>query len=196
MKLALAESKLESSLEKCKTLNTAIEKYRREIETIKERNLKFNDIIIKHEHSLNTTTQELNKLNEKVCTLENQLRSVTFERDMHKSNHERLVKERDLLIQENSSRTSIMTSLEMIKEGFSRNERETQLMFKQKIEQLERENAIQLKQLEQSQEKHDVLVKSWQSQYDQLTQQKEKVCPNRLSSNFKPIEKLYIFILI
>lgn len=179
MKLALSESKLESSLEKCKTLNTAIDKCRRELETVKERNSKFNDIIIKHEQSINLTTQELNKLNEKVCEYENKLHSLKFERDTHKASHERLVKEHDLLIQENSSRSSIMSSLDMIKNSFDRNERETQLVFKQKIDHLERENKIQQKQLKQDQEKHDVLVKSWENQYDQLgnqyDQQQEKV---------------------
>ena len=143
MKLALSESKLESSLEKCKTLNTAIEKTRRELEAVKERNSKFNDIVIKHEQSLHLTTQENNKLSEKICEYENRLHTLTFECDMHKSNQERLAKERDLLLQENSSKSSIMSSLEMIKNSFARNERETQAMFKQKIEQLERDSQIQ-----------------------------------------------------
>lgn len=143
MKLALAESKLESSLEKCKTLNTAIDKTRRELEAVKERNSKFNDIVIKHEQSLTLTTQENNKLSEKLNEYENRVHTLTFECDMHKSNHERLVKERDLLLQENSSKSTIMSSLEMIKNSFTRNERETQAMFKQKIEQLERDNQIQ-----------------------------------------------------
>lgn len=56
MKLALSESKLESALEKCKTMNTVCEKTRRELETGKEKMSKLNEMIIKHEQTINLTT--------------------------------------------------------------------------------------------------------------------------------------------
>jgi nucleoprotein TPR len=174
MKLALSDSRLESTVEKCKSLNTAIEKLRKELETQKERNSKLNELIIKHEQSLSITSQESNRAQERVCELETKLHNMTFERDMLKSNHDRIVKERDMLVQENNSRSSILTNLEMIKNSCERNERETKLIYTQKIEQLERECHIQRKQLEQDQEKHEVLVKSWKSQYEQLQIQDEK----------------------
>ena len=174
MKLALSDSRLESTLEKCKSLNTAIEKLRKELETQKERNSKLNELIIKHEQSLSLTSQEANRAQERVCELETKLHNMTFERDMLKSNHDRIVKERDMLVQENTSRSTILANLEMIKNSCERNERETKLIYTQKIDQLERECHIQRKQLEQDQEKHEVLVKSWQSQYEQLQLQDEK----------------------
>ncbi len=174
MKLALSDSRLESTLEKCKSLNTAIEKCRKELDANKERNSKLSELIIKHEQSISSTTQELNRSSEKICELETKLHSLTFERDMLKSNHERIVKERDLLMQENASRSTILSNLDMIKNSCERNERETKLIYTQKIDQLERENLIQRKQLEQDKEKHDVIIKSWQSQYDQLQQADEK----------------------
>ena len=48
--------KLENVLEKCKTLNTAIEKIRKELESAKERGSKFSELVIKHEQSLSLTT--------------------------------------------------------------------------------------------------------------------------------------------
>lgn len=174
LKLALSESKLESALEKCKTLNTGAEKCRKELDTYKERGSKLNEVIIKHEQSINLTTMELNRTKERVSELETRLHSSTVERDMFKSNYERLSKEHELLIKENNSRTTILANLEMIRNSCDRNERETKLIYTQKIEQLERDNIIQRKQLEQDKDQHNVIVKSWQSQYDQLVQQRER----------------------
>ena len=174
LKLALSESKLESSLERCKTLNTNIEKSRKELDTAKERNSKLNEIIIKHEQSINLTTQELNRLKEKYYEIETRLHSITVERDMYKNNQERLNKEHELLIREKNSRTSIHADLQLIRNSCERTERETKLIYSQKIEQLEKENLIQLKQLEHDKEQHITIIKSWTSQYDQLVQQHQK----------------------
>ncbi|CAF0709464.1 unnamed protein product [Brachionus calyciflorus] len=172
MKVALSESKLESTLEKCKTLSTAAEKHRKELDTYKERASKSNELIIKHEQSINLTTQELNRSKEKINEIETKLHSLMVERDMFKSNYDRLSKEHELLIKENNSRTSILANLEMIRNSCDRNERETKLILNQKIEQLERELTIHQKQAEHDKEQSGVLIKSWQSQYEQLNQQR------------------------
>jgi nucleoprotein TPR len=64
-KYALSESKLEGMVEKCKTLNATVEKYKKECEILKERNLKFSELIVKHEQSITTINLELHKANEK-----------------------------------------------------------------------------------------------------------------------------------
>ena len=174
LKLALSESKLESSLERCKTLNTNIDKGRKELDTAKERNAKLNEIIIKHEQSINLTTQESNRLKEKSYEIETRLHSITLERDMYKSNQERLTKEHELLLKEKTSRNSIHADLQLIRNSCERSERETKLIFAQKIEQLEKENLIQKKQLAHDKEQHVVIINSWTSQYDQLVQQHQK----------------------
>lgn len=138
LKLALTESKLESSLERCKTLNTNIDKCRKELETAKERSSKLNEIIIKHEQSINLTTQESNRLKEKLNEIEIRLHSVTLERDMYKSNQERLSREHELLIKDKNSRNSIHSDLQLIRNSCERSEREAKLIYSQKIEQLEK----------------------------------------------------------
>jgi chromosome segregation ATPase len=174
LRLALAESKLESSLERCKTLNTNIEKCRKELETNKERNSKLNEIIIKHEQSINLTTQELNRVKEKSYEMETRLHSITLERDMYKSNQERLSKEHELLLIEKNSRNTIHSDLQLIRNSCERSERESKLIYSQKIEQLEKENLIKSKQIEHDKEQNVAIIKSWTSQYDQLEQQHRK----------------------
>jgi prefoldin subunit 5 len=56
---------LEGTVEKCKTLNATVEKYKKECEILKERNLKFSELIVKHEQSITTINLELHKANEK-----------------------------------------------------------------------------------------------------------------------------------
>ncbi len=63
-KYAFSESKLDGTVEKCKTLKT-VEKYKKECEILKERNLKFSELIVKHEQSITTINLELHKANEK-----------------------------------------------------------------------------------------------------------------------------------
>jgi nucleoprotein TPR len=99
---------------------------------------------------------------------------VSVERDMLKANHERLTKEHELLIQENSSRSSILSNLEMLRANFERTDRENKAILTQKIEQLERDNTVQRKQIEQTEEQHAIIVKSWQSQHERTQQQLEK----------------------
>ena len=173
--MALSESKLESSIEKVKTLNTALEKSRKELDTFKERNSKFNELIIKHEQSISLTSNELNRAKDKVNELEIKLHTISVERDLLKSNQERLVKEHELLVRENNSRSMILSNLEVIRSSCERNERENKLMYTQKIEQLEKETLIQRKQIEHDQEQHQIIIKSWQSQNDRLTEQYEKL---------------------
>ena len=175
LKLALSESKLESALEKCKTLNTSTEKHKKELDSSKERMSKLNEMIIKHEQSINLTTQELNRTKEKLNEFETKLHTVTVEKDLYKSNQDRLSKENELLSKENSSRSSILSNLEMIRNSCDRNERETKIIYTQKIEQLERDNLILKKQTEHDQEQHSTIVKSWKSQYDQLVDEHQKL---------------------
>lgn len=193
MKAALSDSKLESTLEKCKSLSTNIDKLRKELDSYKERLSKSNELIIKHEQSIHLTTVELNRSKEKIDELETKLHSISVEKDMLKSNHERLTKEAELLIRENNSRTSILTNLEIIRNSCERNERETKQMLSQKIERLERELTIQQKQADHSKEQHDVLVKSWQNQYEQLKQQRdaENQDAEKLKSDYNEIKEKF-----
>jgi chromosome segregation ATPase len=165
---------LESAVEKCKSLNITIEKYRKEIETLRERASKANETVIKHEQSLSLTNQELNRCKERLGELETRMHSITLERDMLRGNHERLSKEHEHLMQEAGSRTSILANLELMKAHVERTEREQKLIYGQKIEQLERDNAVQRRQLEQTEEQHAVIVKSWQAQNDRAVQQLER----------------------
>jgi chromosome segregation ATPase len=141
---------------------------------LKERNSKLNELIIKHEQSISLTTTELHRVKDKCNELETKMHSTVVERDMLKSNYERLTKEHELLIQENSSRVSILSNLEVIRSNFERNERETKSMLTQKIEQLERDLLIQTKQIEQAKDQHSIIVKSWETQNERLNQQLDK----------------------
>ena len=89
---------MKRTLEKCKTLNTSTEKIRKDLEVSKERSSKFNELIIKHEQSINITTSELNRSKEKISEMETKLHSLTVERDMYKSNQDRLNKEYELIL--------------------------------------------------------------------------------------------------
>lgn len=193
MKVALSDSKLESTLEKCKSLSTNIDKLRKELDSYKERLSKSNELIIKHEQSIHLTTIELNRSKEKIDELETKLHSTSVEKDMLKSNHERLSKEHELLIRENNSRTSILANLEIIRNSCERNERETKQMLNQKIELLERELTIQQKQADHSKEQHDVLVKSWQNQYEQLREQRnaENQDAEKLKSDYNELKEKF-----
>ena len=44
-------------MEKCKTLNTSVDKLRRELDASKERASKFSELVIKHEQSLSLNVQ-------------------------------------------------------------------------------------------------------------------------------------------
>lgn len=180
-KNALNESKLESVTEKCKTLNTTVEKYKKECETLKERNAKFSELIVKHEQSINQLNMEIHKQREKQSELETSLRNSNIERDLFKSNQERLQVEADLLKRENQSRTFILQNLETIKNSCERNEREAKLMYHEKIEQLEKENVIMKKRLETEEEQKRILHKSWDSQLKELN--------NRLDFELKEHDK-------
>lgn len=174
MKAALSDSKLESAIEKCKSLNITIEKYRKEIESLKDRSSKVNEIVIKHEQSLQLANNELDKTREKLSELEIRLHSCTVERDLLKSNYDRVSKENELRIQENTNRASVLSSVEHLRADLERLSRENKHILTQKIEQLERDNLVLKKTNEQQEESHAVIVKSWQSQHDRLAQQLEK----------------------
>lgn len=101
------------------------------------------------------------------------MHSLALENDLHKSNYQRLSKEYEIVQRENASRSNILGNLEMIRASMERNEREAKLMFTQRIEQLEKDNQIMRKQIEHDKEQHAVVLKSWQSQCEQLTAQRE-----------------------
>lgn len=168
-KLALSESQLESTQEKCKSLNINADKYRKDCDILKERNDKFNELIIKHEQSISHLSKELHATKEKLSEYEINLRNKSMECDWYKSNQERLAKENELLIKENSSRSMILSNLETIRTNCERQERETKIMYTDKIETLEKENKILRKQLESEQEQHSVLLKSWENQNKEIT---------------------------
>ena len=166
--VALSESKLENAVEKAKSLGVVLDKQRKELAAASERAAKFNELIIKHEHSLNTTTHELVSARERSAELERRMHSVSVERDLLKSSHERLDKEHTLLVQETQARSSILANLELIKSSLERSERETKLMLSAKIEQLERAELVQRKQHEHEREQHACVLASWQQQYQEL----------------------------
>ena len=173
MKLALTESKLETAVEKCKTINTVLEKTRKELEASKEKITTLNNLIIKHETALASMNGELNRYKERSSTLESRVHSLALECDLHKSNYARLSKEYEVLSKENANRSNILSNLDMIRTNMERCERESKIMYTQRIEQLEKENQIMKKQLEHEGEQHSVVIKSWQSQCEQLTTQRE-----------------------
>jgi len=177
-KYALSESKLEGMVEKCKTLNATVEKYKKECEILKEKNSKFSELIVKHEQSITTINLELHKANEKKAELEANLRNVTIERDLFKSNQERLSIENQILTRENQSRSLILQNLETIKNSCDRNERENKIMYHDKIEGLEKENTIMRKRLETDEEQKKLIQKSFETQLN-----------NRLDSELKEREK-------
>ena len=180
-KYALSESKLEGTVEKCKTLNATVEKYKKECEILKERNSKFGELIVKHEQSLNTINLELHRANEKKAELEANLRNVTIERDLFKSNQERLSIENQILTRENQSRSLILQNLETIKNSCDRNERENKIMYHDKIDGLEKENTIMRKRLETDEEQKKLIQKSFETQLKELN--------SRLESELKEREK-------
>lgn len=202
MKLALAESKLESALEKCKTMASVLEKTRKELDAAKEKISTLNGVIIKHESALALANNELAQARERANASETRLHSMALENDLHKSNYERLSKEFEIVQRENASRSNILSNLEMIRAGMERTEREAKLMYTQRIEQLEKDNQIMRKQLEHDKEQHAVVVKSWQSQYDQLVGQRDsekadyEKTRNDLSEIKASYEQLQVFLII
>jgi nucleoprotein TPR len=181
-KYALSESKLEGTVEKCKTLNATVEKYKKECETLKERNSKFSELIVKHEQSLNAANLELHKAKERQCELETNLRSLTIERDLFKSNQERLSVENHILTRENQSRTLILQNLESIRSSCERNERENKIMYHDKIDGLEKENTIMRKRLETDEEQRKLIQKSFETQVKELNSRLESEMKERENS--------------
>ncbi len=167
-KYALCESKLESVTEKCKTLNTTVEKYKKECDVLKERNSKLNESIFKHEQVIIQNNSDINSNKEKLGTMEMALRNSNMERDMFKGNYERLLKDHEVLVKENQSRLLILSNLETIKNGFDRSEREAKYMYTEKIEQLEKQNKIYMKKCETNEEQFRVIQKSFECQLNEL----------------------------
>ena len=192
-KYALSESRLEGTVEKCKTLNATVEKYKKECETLKERNSKFSELIVKHEQSLTTLNLELHKSKEKQGELEAHLRSLTVERDLFKSNQDRLTVENQILTRENQSRSLILQNLETIRSSCERNEREHKLMYQDKIDGLEKENIIMRKRLETDEEQKKLIQKSFEAQLKELNSRLETEMKERENSreDLRKIEDSY-----
>ncbi|XP_067310032.1 nucleoprotein TPR isoform X2 [Pseudorasbora parva] len=166
-------SQLEFAFKRYEMLQDNVNSFRREIESLREKNQKMNATHQRHEQIIHTMTQDLREANEKLTMAELRVENIRKERDILKQVENRLTQEKESVLTEQRGQNLLLTNLKSIQLIMERSETETKQLYNNQIQRLEKEIIQLKKKLEQEVEQRHSLERNQDAQLLEVRKQLE-----------------------
>ncbi|TRY56833.1 hypothetical protein DNTS_004104 [Danionella cerebrum] len=157
---AKLSSQLEFAFKRYDMLQENMTGFRREIEALRERNQKMNATHQRHEEIIHVMTQDLRVASEKLTMAESRSENFRKERDILKQVENRLIQEKESILNEQRSQNLLLTNLKSMQLTMERSETEIKQRFNNRIQHLEKEIILLKKRLQQEVEQRHALERS------------------------------------
>ncbi|XP_050989675.1 nucleoprotein TPR [Labeo rohita] len=170
---AKLSTQLEFAFKRYEMLQENVNGFRREIETLRDKNQKMTATHQRHEQIIHTMTQDLREANEKLAMAEVRLENIRKERDILKQVENRLAQEKESVLTEQRGQNLLLTNLKSIQLTMERSETETKQRYNNQIQRLEKEIVQLKKKLEQEVEQRHALERNQDTQLLEAKKQLE-----------------------
>ncbi|XP_029285243.1 translocated promoter region b, nuclear basket protein [Cottoperca gobio] len=157
---AKISTQLEFASKRYEMLQDNVERYRKEIASLREKEQKIVAATQKHEQTIHTLNEDLRAAKEKLGMAEGRTESLRKERDMLKLVESRLNQEKESIQSQQRSQTLLMTNLQAIQATLERSETDTRQRLNGQLEKQEREISQLQKRLEHEVEQRHLLSRN------------------------------------
>lgn len=127
--------------------------YKKQIQTLEERNKNYESTIIKHETAMSYLRNDAMNSTGKLSRAEIMIEKITQESRMIKDSESRLKAEREVLYRERQSNNLVLNNLEMIKTTMERSENEGKMRLETRLDELTRECSALRRRLQEEQDR-------------------------------------------
>lgn len=127
--------------------------YKKQIQTLEERNKNYESTIIKHETAMAYLRDDAMNSSGKLSRTEIMIEKITQENRMLKDSESRLKAEREVLYRERQSNNLVLNNLEMIKTTMERSENEGKMRLESRLDELTRECSALRRRLQEEQDR-------------------------------------------
>lgn len=127
--------------------------YKKQIQTLEERNKNYESTIIKHETAMAYLRDDAMNSSGKLSRAEILIERMTQENRMVKDSESRLKAEREVLYRERQSNSLVLNNLEMIKTTMERSENEGKMRLETRLDELTRECSALRRRLQEEQDR-------------------------------------------
>lgn len=127
--------------------------YKKQIQTLEERNKNYESTIIKHETAMAYLRDDAMNSSGKLSHAEILIEKITQENRMLKDSESRLKAEREVLYRERQSNSLVLNNLEMIKTTMERSENEGKMRLEARLDELSRECSALRRRLQEEQDR-------------------------------------------
>ncbi|KAJ4943788.1 hypothetical protein JOQ06_006283 [Pogonophryne albipinna] len=157
---AKISTQLEFASKRYEMLQDNVERYRKEIASLREKEQKTAAAAQKHEQTIHSLNEDLRAAKEKLSMAEGHAQSMRKERDMLKLVESRLNQEKESLQSQQQSQNMLMTNLHAIQATLERSETDTRQRLSDQLEKQEREISQLQKRLESEVEQRHLLSRN------------------------------------
>ncbi|XP_034736261.1 translocated promoter region b, nuclear basket protein isoform X1 [Etheostoma cragini] len=174
---AKISTQLEFASKRYEMLQDNVERYRKEIASLREKGQKMAADSQKHEQTIHTLNEDLKAAKEKLTMLEGHAETLRKERDMLKLVESRLNQEKESIMTQQQSQSLLLTNLQTIQATLERSETDTRQRLNSQLEKQEREISQLQKRLEHEVEQRHLLSRNQEIQLLETKRQLELQLP-------------------
>uniref|UniRef100_A0A8C4IXE1 Nucleoprotein TPR n=1 Tax=Dicentrarchus labrax TaxID=13489 RepID=A0A8C4IXE1_DICLA len=161
---AKISTQLEFASKRYEMLQDNVERYRKEIASLREKGQKMAADTQKHEQTIHTLNEDLRAAKEKLTMAEGQVESLRKERDMLKLVESRLNQEKETIQSQQQTQNLLLSNLQTIQATLERSETDTRQRLNSQLEKQEREISQLQKRLENEVEQRHLLSRNQEIQ--------------------------------
>ncbi|XP_056271230.1 translocated promoter region b, nuclear basket protein isoform X2 [Pseudoliparis swirei] len=170
-------TQLEFASKRYEMLQDNVERYRKEIASLREKGQKMAAAAQRHEQTSHTLNEDLKAAREKLTMAEGRAESLRKERDLLKLVESQLNQERESILSHQQSQSLLMANLQAIQATLERSEAETHRRLNGQVEKQEREISQLQKRLEHEVEQRHLLSRNQEIQLMEVKRQLELQVP-------------------
>lgn len=127
--------------------------YKKQIQTLEERNKNYESTIIKHETAMSYLRDDAMNSTGKLSRAEIMIEKMTQENRMLKDSESRMKAEREMLYRERQSNNLVLNNIEMIKTTIERSENDGKMRLETRLDELTRECSALRRRLQEEQDR-------------------------------------------
>ncbi|XP_068618609.1 nucleoprotein TPR-like isoform X2 [Battus philenor] len=177
-KLTAANSKCASTSEynneRLKILQTNITTYKKQINSLEEKNKAYNATIAKHEISIQHLRDEALNAQSKLATAEIQLENLKLECKLLKDTEIRLQTEKEIINRERQGQSLLLKNLELVKACVERLETENRSKLETRLDETSRECSALRRRLQEEQDRFRELASHLERQTETCKQRMQE----------------------
>lgn len=142
----------EYNAEQLKIQQKNIATYKKQIQTLEERNKNYESTIVKHEQTILHIRDETMNAHSRLARYEVLVENLKQENAIHKATEARLQMEKEIVNRDRQSQNMLMNNLEMIKASFERSETEGRQRMETRLDETSRECSALRRRLQEEQD--------------------------------------------